>query len=63
MLKSINLHDGLLIACTFRPCYIVRKAGKRFKKSQKFNVMDLIENDMGGPYAPSVPCTVHKNGF
>lgn len=45
MLKSINLHDGLLIACTFRPCYIVRKAGKRFKKSQKFDVMDLIENE------------------
>ena len=29
--------------------HIVRKPGKMFKKSQKFNVMDLIENNMGGP--------------
>ena len=43
--------------------HIVRKAGKKFKKSRKFNVLDLYEIDMGGPYAPSVPCTVHKNDF
>ena len=43
--------------------HIVRKAGKRFKKSQKFDVMDFIEIDMGGPYASFVPCTVHKNSF
>ena len=43
--------------------HIVRKAGKKFKKCRKFNVLDLYEIDMGGPYAPSVPCTVHKNDF
>ena len=45
------------------PPHIVRKAGKRFKKRQKFDVMDFIEIDVGGPYASSVPCTVHKNSF
>ena len=45
------------------PSHIVRKAGKKFKKSRKFDVLDLYEIDMGGPYAPSVPCTVHKNDF
>ena len=55
--------EAKTFASKARPPHIVRKAGKRFKKSQKFDVMDLIENYMGGPYASSVPCTVHKNGF
>ena len=47
----------------FDTTHIVRKAGKKFKKSQKLDVLDLYEIDMGGPFAPSVPCTVHKNDF
>ena len=43
--------------------HIVRKAGKKFKKSRKLDVLDLYEIDKGGPYAPSLPCTVHKNDF
>ena len=41
-----NNHDTLFRSDTE---HIVRKPGKMFKKSQKFNVMDLIENNMGGP--------------
>ena len=34
------------------PAHIVRKAGKKFKKSRKLDVLDLYEIDKGGPYAP-----------
>ena len=32
--------------------HIVWKAGKKFKKSRKLDVLDLYEIDKGGPYAP-----------
>ena len=64
--RAISIYNGPLKVRLIMPLaapHIVRKAGKKFKKSRKFNVLDLYEIDMGGPYAPSVPCTVHKNDF
>ena len=64
--RAFDAHNFILASVKSREgeqAHIVRKAGKKFKKSRKFNVLDLYEIDMGGPYAPSVPCTVHKNDF